>query len=163
MKIDNLKLAPGKPGTPQAKTVGAPVKPGGAPPKPSPAVIAPAQGAAGVRLAVAGEERRRSQRVLLRVRVNVHVALGSKHSTFEVTTLSVNDHGALIAMPRSLALDTQLVLEHALTKKQVACKVARVPREMPEGFHTPLEFDATEPNFWGIAFPPADWRPPDDF
>jgi hypothetical protein len=163
LKIDNLKLAPGKPGTPQVKTVGTPVKPGGAPPKPNPAAITPAQGAAGVRLAVAGEERRRSQRVLLRVRVNVHVALGSKHSTFEVTTLSVNDHGALIAMPRSLALDTQLVLEHALTKKQVACKVARVPREMPEGFHTPLEFDATEPNFWGIAFPPTDWRPPDDF
>jgi hypothetical protein len=163
LKIDNLKLAPGKPGTPQVKTVGVPVKPGGAAPKPSPAVIAPAQGAAGVRQAVAGEERRRSQRVLLRVRVNVHVALGSKNSTFEVTTLSVNDHGALIAMPRSLALDTQLILEHALTKRQVACKVARVPREMPEGFHTPLEFDATEPNFWGIAFPPADWRPPDDF
>jgi hypothetical protein len=163
LKIDSLKLAPGKPGTPQVKTAGSPVKPGGAAPKPNPAVITPAQGAAGVRQAVAGEERRRSQRVLLRVRVNVHVALGSKHSTFEVTTLSVNDHGALIAMPRSLALDTQLVLEHALTKKQVACKVARVPREMPEGFHTPLEFDATEPNFWGIAFPPADWRPPDDF
>jgi hypothetical protein len=163
LKIDNLKLAPGKPGTPQVKTVGTSVKPGGAAPKPNPAAISPAQGAAGVRQAVAGEERRRSQRVLLRVRVNIHVALGSKHSTFEVTTLSVNDHGALIAMPRSLALDTQLVLEHALTKRQVACKVARVPREMPEGFHTPLEFDATEPNFWGIAFPPADWRPPDDF
>jgi len=163
LKIDNLKLAPGKPGTPQVKTAGAPVKPVGAAPKPNPGPIAPAQGAAGVRQAVAGEERRRSQRVLLRVRVNIHVALGSKHSTFEVTTLSVNDHGALIAMPRSLALDTQLVLEHALTKRQVACKVARVPREMPEGFHTPLEFDATEPNFWGIAFPPADWRPPDDF
>jgi len=163
LKIDNLKLAPGKPGTPQVKTAGSPVKPGGAAPKPNPAATTPAQGAAGVRQAVAGEERRRSQRVLLRVRVNVHVALGSKHSTFEVTTLSVNDHGALIAMPRSLALDTQLVLEHALTKKQVACKVARVPREMPEGFLTPLEFDATEPNFWGIAFPPADWRPPDDF
>jgi hypothetical protein len=164
LKIDNLKLAPGKPGTPQVKTVGAPVKPGGAAaPKPNPAAISPTQGAAGVRQAVAGEERRRSQRVLLRVRVNIHVALGSKHSTFEVTTLSVNDHGALIAMPRSLALDTQLVLEHALTKRQVACKVARVPREMPEGFHTPLEFDATEPNFCGIACPPADWRPPDDF
>lgn len=146
------------------KTVGASVKPGGTVTKPNPSVaISPAQGAAGVRQAVAGEERRRSQRVLLRVRVNIHVALGSKHSTFEVTTLSVNDHGALIAMPRSLALDTQLVLEHALTKRQVACKVARVPREMPEGFHTPLEFDAMEPNFWGIAFPPADWRPPDDF
>ena len=163
MKIDNLKLAPGKPGTPQVKTAGASGKPYGTVPKPNPKAITPGQGAAGVRQAVAGEERRRSQRVLLRVRVSVHVALGSKDSTFEVTTLSVNDHGALIAMPRSLALDTHLVLEHALTKKQVACKVVRVPREMPEGFHTPLEFDATEPNFWGIAFPPSDWRPPDDF
>lgn len=148
---------------PQVKTVGAPMKPGGAPIKPNPAAISPAQGAAGVRQAVAGEERRRSQRVLLRVRVNIHVAIGSKQSTFEVTTLSVNDHGALIAMPRSLALDTQLILEHGLTKRQVGCKVVRVPREMPEGFHTPLEFDAIEPNFWGIAFPPSDWRPPDDF
>jgi hypothetical protein len=33
---------------------------------------------------------------------------------------------------------------------------------MPEGYHVPLEFDTPEPNFWGIAFPPADWRPPED-
>jgi hypothetical protein len=163
LKIENLKLAPGKPGTPQVKTAAPPAKPGAAVAKPNPSAIAHAPGAAGARQAVAGEERRRSQRVLLRVRVNIHVALGSRDSTFEVTTLSVNDHGALIAMPRSLALDTQLVLEHTVTKKQVACKVVRVPREMPEGFHTPLEFAATEPGFWGIAFPPADWRPPDDF
>ena len=162
MKIENFKIAPGKPGTTQLKTAAPPPKPEPAAAKPNQSAIARAHGAVGVRQAVAGEERRRSQRVLLRVRVNIHVALRGKHSTFEVTTLSVNDHGALIAMPRSLAVDTQLVLEHGLTRKQVACKVVRVPREMPEGFHTPLEFDATEPNFWGIAFPPADWRPPDD-
>ena len=154
---------PGKPGTTPVKTVQPPPKTGSVAEMPNQPEIARVHGVAGVRQAVAGEERRRSQRVLLRVKVNIHVALGSKNSTFEVTTLSVNDHGALIAMPRSLALDTQLVLEHGLTKRQVACKVARVPREMPEGFHTPLEFEAIEPNFWGIAFPPADWRPPDDF
>ena len=163
MKIENLKLVPGKPGTTPVKTVQPPPKTGSVAEMPNQPEIARVHGVAGVRQAVAGEERRRSQRVLLRVKVNIHVALGSKNSTFEVTTLSVNDHGALIAMPRSLALDTQLVLEHGLTKRQVACKVARVPREMPEGFHTPLEFEAIEPNFWGIAFPPADWRPPDDF
>ena len=161
MKTENVKLAPGKPGTPPVKPVTAPTKPAVA--KPVQGAIANSSSVAGARHAVAGEERRRSQRVLLRVPVNVHVAIGSKNSTFEVITLSVNDHGALIAMPRSLALDTQLVLEHTLTKRRVACKVARAPREMPEGFHTPLEFDTTEPNFWGIAFPPADWRPPDDF
>ena len=120
------------------------------------------KGAANTRQAVAGEERRRSQRVLLRVRTDIHVSLQGKTSTFEVSTLSVNDHGALIVMPRSLALDTQLVLEHVLTKKKVACRVVRAPREMPEGFHTPLEFESSDPTFWGIAFPPTDWRPPDD-
>jgi len=162
LKIENLKLVPGKPGTTPVKIAPLPSKAGPLAAKPHESQLAPAHGAGGVRQAVAGEERRRSQRVLLRVKVSIHVALGSKNSTFEVTTLSVNDHGALIAMPRSLALDTQLVLEHGLTKKQVSCKVARVPREMPEGFHTPLEFEALEPNFWGIAFPPSDWRPPDD-
>jgi hypothetical protein len=162
LKIDNLKIVPGKPGTMPVKTISPSSKLGPVAAKPNQSELAPAASAAGVRQAVAGEERRRSQRVLLRVKVNIHVALGSKNSTFEVTTLSVNDHGALIAMPRSLALDTQLVLEHGLTKKQVACKVVRVPREMPEGFHTPLEFEAIDPNFWGIAFPPSDWRPPDD-
>jgi hypothetical protein len=162
LKIENLKLAPAKPGTPQAKTATPPANHGPAP-KPAQAATRRTPSAVDTRQAVAGEERRRSQRVLLRVRVNIHVALQSKNSTFEVTTLSVNDHGALIVMPRSLAIDTRLVLEHRLTRQRVSCRVVRSPREMPEGFHTPLEFDATEPNFWGIAFPPADWRPPDDF
>jgi hypothetical protein len=100
--------------------------------------------------------------VLLRVRANVHVALQGKTSTFAVTTLSVNDHGALIVMPRSLPLETRVVLEHGITQQKVSCKIVRVPREMPEGFHIPLEFDTPEPNFWGIAFPSPDWRPPDD-
>jgi hypothetical protein len=130
LKIENLKLAPGKPGTPQVKPVSPLAKPAAA--NPIQGAIANSSSVAGARHAVAGEERRRSQRVLLRVPVSVHVALGSKNSTFEVVTLSVNDHGALIAMPRGLALDTQLVLEHSLTKRRVACKVARAPREMPE-------------------------------
>jgi len=49
-----------------------------------------------------------------------------------------------------------------MTKERVGCKIARPAREMPEGFHIPLEFESPAPNFWGIAFPPADWRPPED-
>lgn len=106
-------------------------------------------------------ERRRGQRVLLRVRANVHVALQGQSTTFEVATLSVNPSGALVVMKQSLPAETRLVLEHKGTKERVACKVARPPREMPEGFHVPLEFDSPAPNFWKIAFPPADWRPDD--
>jgi hypothetical protein len=89
------------------------------------------------------------------------VALDGTEKTFPVTTLSVNDHGALVVIERNIPLDTPLVLEHGSTKERVSCKVARPAREMPEGFHVPLEFDAPAPDFWKIAFPPSDWRADD--
>ena len=108
-----------------------------------------------------GQERRRGQRVLLRVQASVHVAVQGKTTTIDVATLSVNPCGALVLMKQSLPAETRLVLEHKATKERVACKVARAPRETPEGFHVPLEFDSPAPGFWKIAFPPADWRPDD--
>lgn len=111
--------------------------------------------------AAGGEERRRGQRVLLRIPASIHVALQGKTMTFDVTTLSVNPCGALVVMQNRLPPETRLVLEHKGTKERIACKVARAPREMREGFHVPLEFDSPAPDFWKIAFPPADWRPDD--
>ena len=108
-----------------------------------------------------GEERRRSQRVLLRVRAKVHVALDGTPTTFDVTTLSVNSHGALIAVQKSLPTDTRLVLEHEGTKERMSCRVVRAPRETAEGFHTAIEFDSSDSDFWRIAFPPANWSPED--
>ncbi len=118
-----------------------------------------ADGATGTR---AGEqERRRGQRVMLRVKVKIHVAVQGKATTFETATMSVSPFGALVAMQRSLGADTRLVLEHTGTRERVACKIARPPREMPDGFHTALEFDSPSGDFWKIAFPPADWRAED--
>jgi hypothetical protein len=119
-------------------------------------------GAGGELQTVAGEDRRRSQRVLLRVRANLHVALNGKPTTFETVTLSVNNHGAMIILKQGLPQDTRFVLEHSGTKERVACKVVRASREMPDGFQIPIEFDSPAPNFWRIAFPPNDWRPLDD-
>lgn len=107
----------------------------------------------------AGDDRRRGQRVLLKVRANIHVAVHGKSTTLEATTLSVNNGGALIVLPQSLPVETRLVLEHSMTRERVPCRVARLAREMPEGFHIPIEFDSPAPDFWKIAFPPADWRP----
>jgi hypothetical protein len=111
---------------------------------------------------VAVEERRRSQRVLLRTRAKIHVALAGKLTTIDAITLSVNPQGALVVMSQNLPVESRLVLEHGNTKERVACKVARAAREMPEGFHVPLEFDSPAPAFWGIAFPPMDWRADDE-
>jgi hypothetical protein len=104
------------------------------------------------------EERRRTQRVLLRTRVQIHVALEGKLTTIDAITLSVNPQGALVVMKQNLPVETRLVLEHQSTKVRVPCRVPRLGREMPEGIHIPIEFDAPAPDFWGIVFPPVDWR-----
>jgi len=130
-----------------------------APPSP---VRAHKAGSGGEAQAAAGEEKRRSQRVLLRVRASLHVALNGNLTTFDTMTLSVNNHGAMIILKQGLPTDTRFVLEHSGTKERVACKVVRPAREMAEGFQIPIEFDSPAPNFWRIAFPPNDWRPLDD-
>jgi hypothetical protein len=109
-----------------------------------------------------GEERRRSQRVLLRVRVNIYVNLKGQQTTLEVRTLSVNPFGGMIISAENLAPQTRLVLENTVTQQRVACCVVRTAKEMPDGFHIPIQFDAPAPKFWMIDFPPDDWKLPDD-
>lgn len=162
MKIESLKVppakkidSPAKSGTTAARSFGPPIKPG--PGSVLASGLTPAHAKAS--RPPTPEENRRSQRVTLRVRASLHVALHGKQSTFNVTTLSVNDHGAIVVVERNLPLGTLLVLEHGQTRERVACKVTRPAREMPEGYHVPIEFDSPAPDFWKIAFPPADWRP----
>ncbi|MGA7854310.1 MAG: PilZ domain-containing protein [Candidatus Acidiferrales bacterium] len=157
MKTETFKAPAAKSSIPPAKTTTTPVRAMAQ----SSVKHASSAAAAGSSPALAGEERRRSQRVLLRVRANIHVALHGTPTTFDTTTLSVNSHGAMIILKQGLPADTRLVLEHCGTKERVACKVVRPSREIPEGFQIPIEFDSPAPNFWGIAFPPSDWRPDD--
>lgn len=111
--------------------------------------------------AILEQERRRGQRVLLRIRALIHVATQGPATTLEANTLSVNPKGALVVINKNLPPDTRLVLEHRGTKERAACKVVRPAKEMPEGFHTALEFDPPVADFWKIAFPPANWRSED--
>jgi hypothetical protein len=121
----------------------------------------PLAAAAPAKAAIASQERKRGQRVLLRIRANIHVALQGKATTLDAATLSVTPQGAVVVMKQNLPAETHLVLEHGGTKQRVDCKVARPSRQTPEGFHIPLEFDAPAPGFWKINFPPSDWRPED--
>jgi hypothetical protein len=109
-----------------------------------------------VKAAVSSQERRRGQRVLLRIRANLHVALQGKTTTLNAATLSVTPQGAVVVVNQNLPAGTGLILEHGGTKQCVGCKVARPSRETAEGFHVPLEFDAPAPGFWKINFPPSD-------
>lgn len=129
-------------------------KPPQAKPGPSPQPIS-------TRQRISADEKRRTQRVLLRIRANIYVALEGKETAFEVNTVSVNPHGALLLMGQKLPSETRFVLEHGGTKERIACKVTHTARESAEGFHIPIEFVSPAPGFWRIAFPPADWRAED--
>lgn len=123
-------------------------------PKP-PSKAGPARKTSGVLL----EERRRSQRVILRVPVVIHVVLNGKPEKLPASTVGVNTHGAMLCAARSLPAGTPLEVEHKITREKKAGRVTRQPQGSPEGFLIPVELDAPSDDFWHISFPPADWKP----
>ena len=104
-------------------------------------------------------ERRRSQRVVIRIPVRLHFNLGKKEETLEARTVIVNDHGALLICSRVFPVGTRLEVENLRNQRRQLCHVLRVPRISDLGFEVPIEFEASAPGFWGISFPPANWEP----
>lgn len=104
-------------------------------------------------------ERRRSQRVILRVRVKLHVAIEGKPDLIAAFTVNVNDHGALLISPENFQPDERFVLEHAHSRERMGCRVTRMSQPGPGGFQVAVEFDRAAPGFWHIAFPPTNWKP----
>ena len=99
------------------------------------------------------EERRRAQRVLLRVPVRISVA--GKKQALEGATHTVSATGALIVLNEALQQGTKLTLENATTQKKVEAHVARPPQFSPDGSLVAIEFASPSPNFWNVFFPPV--------
>ena len=99
------------------------------------------------------EERRRAQRVLLRVPVRLSVA--GKKQPIEGATHTVSATGALIIVPEALQQGTKLTLENATTQKKIEAHVARPPQFSPDGSLVAIEFSSPSPNFWNVFFPPV--------
>ncbi|HTQ60259.1 MAG TPA: PilZ domain-containing protein [Candidatus Solibacter sp.] len=99
------------------------------------------------------EERRRAQRVMLRIRVNVQVA--GKDKVFEGHTHTVSASGAMLILPEGLPEGTKLTIENPKTQGKVEARVVRPPQMSHEGSLVPVEFSSPSPNFWGIFFPPV--------
>ena len=114
------------------------------------------------RRVVPGEERRRSQRVMIRVPVTLEVVLGDTTVTIRAHTVAVNTHGAMLLCSQSLKAETKLELENDQTRERMTCRITRTPKATPDGFLIPVEFAIPSPGFWQITFPPTDWKPVDD-
>jgi len=99
------------------------------------------------------EERRRAQRVLLRMTVSVR--LEGKAEPVRGVTHTVSENGGLIVLPDPLTVGTKITVENPKTQKSVEAKVARPPQISGEGSLIPVEFSTPSPGFWGIVFPPS--------
>jgi len=108
---------------------------------------------------LATDERRRSQRVMIRIAVVLHLELGGKPAKLDAFTVAVNIHGAMVCAARNLPMDTKLEVEHKLTSGRKIGRVTRKPQASPEGYLIPVEFDSPSHDFWHISFPPSDWKP----
>jgi PilZ domain len=98
------------------------------------------------------EERRRAQRVLLRMPVVVHVP--GKPKTLEGFTHTVSASGAMVILPEGFPAGAKFTLENPKTQQRVEVHVVRPSQINQEGSLVPVEFLSPAPNFWNIFFPP---------
>ncbi|HXT77315.1 MAG TPA: PilZ domain-containing protein [Candidatus Eisenbacteria bacterium] len=97
------------------------------------------------------EERRRAQRVLLRIAVRIYAA----NKTIEAFTHTVSASGAMIIMREPLPEGTKFTIENVKTQAKVEARVARPPQPSSEGSLVPVEFATPSPKFWNVFFPPS--------
>ena len=99
------------------------------------------------------EERRRAQRVLLRMAVVIHIP--GKANPLHGFTHTVSASGAMIILPEGISQGTKLSIENPKTQKKVEAHVVRPPQLNAEGSLVPIEFTTPSPQFWNIFFPPV--------
>lgn len=122
----------------------------------------PKEELAGKSAGAVAEDRRRSQRVMLKVSVALHLKQGDKVTTIDAHTLVVNTHGAMLCVPQNVTAESHLELEHKRTKERKRVRVTRKPQSSPEGWLVPVEFEEHAEDFWHVSFPPPNWKPPID-
>ena len=102
--------------------------------------------------------RRRSQRLFLQVPVVVEGQLANKTKFSEsARTVVVNAHGALVELGVTLEQGQIVILRNARSSEQIESTVKLVTPGENGKFNLALEFNAPNPGFWHISFPPDDW------
>ena len=99
-------------------------------------------------------ERRRSERFPYRVTVLVcGQSTGSGPFKEETVTLSINSHGALLALSANVALGQKLLLMNPQTWNEIETRVSRLATLRGQGTEVAVEFAHPAPEFWPIGAP----------
>jgi hypothetical protein len=126
--------------------------------------------------------RRRSQRVFLKIRVVARFRLLEREWIVDGDTIVVNAHGGTIYISVApMAPGDIITLTNPATDQSETCRIVRID-SMParildptptrnsvsipsrpshlhsdHGFEVAFAFDRPSPTFWAVAFPPTDW------
>jgi hypothetical protein len=112
-------------------------------------------------MAAPAENRRRSERVMLRMTVMVLAQDEDRKPIEEETqTQVVNAHGGLMLMRAKLHVGQSFTLRNPRNGMEAPCRAVRAEEQGLEFYQIAFEFDEPYPNFWPIVFPPADWKAP---
>ena len=104
--------------------------------------------------------RRRSQRVLMRIPVRISSQAGAAVFLEEDThTLAISAHGALLVVAAPVYRGQRFTLSNIQTKAALECIVAHVDKAPGEQTRVGVEFMMPNQTFWRVAFPPKDWTP----
>ncbi len=105
--------------------------------------------------------RRRSQRVLMRIPVLVSGRIGVASPFEEEThTRAVSAHGAMVMVAAPVYRGQQFTLLNMQTKASLECVVVHIDTVVAgEPNQVGVEFLLPNPTFWRVAFPPKDWTP----
>lgn len=105
-------------------------------------------------------DKRRSQRILLRIQIKVTAKFADGMSIAEdTTTLEVNAHGALIALAMKVRTDQKIVVRNYGTAKEQECQVVNIRESLGGKNEVGISFPAAMARFWNVDFPPPDWAP----
>lgn len=103
--------------------------------------------------------RRRSQRVLMKIPVRVSGRTAEKAFKEDTHTLAVSAHGASLVVAKTVTRGERFSLLNLHTNEALECIVAHIGIFPGEATQVGVEFMLPNPTFWRVAFPPKDWTP----
>jgi hypothetical protein len=102
--------------------------------------------------------RRRSQRVFLKLRVIARFHLLEREWIVDAETTVLNAHGGTLQLSIApMAPGDIITLTNPETDHSESCRVVRIESLTDQGFELSFTFDRPSPQFWPIALPPTDW------
>jgi hypothetical protein len=103
--------------------------------------------------------KRRSSRVFIKLPIQV-AGKDSDGRSFRETaeTIVVNAHGCLLMLKHNVSMDGMLQLNNPETQEDQETRVVFLGSPTDRGVRVGVEFLQPAPRFWGVEFPPTDWR-----